>query len=239
MSIKRLPELRGVEHDLSTGLRLGALTTLHELARSPVLRGHYPILANAAARMASEQIRSIATLGGNLCNAAPSADLAPPLLALDAEARIVGPEGERRIPLEDFFRGPGESTLGRQELLREILVPPVVGDSVYLRHAPRAYMDIAAVGVAVRLDQVDGYVQDARIALGAVAPVPMRMRRAEQVLVRNSLSAERIERAANLAAQDCSPIDDVRASAWYRRRLVQVLTRRALRSPVETDPVWS
>jgi carbon-monoxide dehydrogenase medium subunit len=185
--------------------------------------------------MASEQIRNFATVGGNLCNASPSADLAPPLIALDATVCLAGREGERRLPLEAMFLGPGRSALEAGELLKEIHVPPPAGQTVYLKQAPRAYMDIAVVGVAVRIEQADGRCEQARIALGAVAPVPLRAFRAETELVGRPLTAERIQRAAAIAAEECSPIDDVRSSAWYRRRAVEVLTRRALQQLQQLD----
>jgi carbon-monoxide dehydrogenase medium subunit len=235
VNIKRLPELKGISYDEIGGLRLGALTTLRELTRSPIIQAHYPSLAQAAGLMASEQIRNFATVGGNLCNASPSADLAPPLIALDATVCLAGREGERRLPLEAMFLGPGRSALEAGELLKEIHVPPPAGQTVYLKQAPRAYMDIAVVGVAVKIEQADGRCEQARIALGAVAPVPLRAFRAETELVGRPLTAERIQRAAAIAAEECSPIDDVRSSAWYRRRAVEVLTRRALQQLQQLD----
>jgi carbon-monoxide dehydrogenase medium subunit len=204
VSIRRLPELQGLDCDSKTGLRMGALTTLRELTRSPLVREHYPCLAHAASCMASVQIRSVATVGGNLCNAAPSADLAPPLIALDAEACLVGPSGERRLPVEALFTGPGETAMKPDELLKEIHVPPPDGEAVYLKHATRAQMDIAVVGVAVRLGRVDDTARSVRIALGAVAPVPLRARSAEAELTGRMLSPERIEHAALVAAAGTS-----------------------------------
>ncbi len=230
VDIKRVPELKGMDYDERGGLRLGALTTLRELTRSETVRAHYPALAQAAFLMASEQIRTFATVGGNLCNAAPSADLAPPLMGLEAEVLLAGPDGERRLPLEAFFLGPGQTALQRGELLREILVPPPTGRMTYLKHAARAFMDIAVVGVALRLVVTEGRCQTAHIVLGAVAPVPLRARNAEEFIVGRPLTAESIDRTAQLAAEACSPIDDVRGSIWYRRRMVEVLTRRALHS---------
>ncbi len=227
VSLKRVDELRGLSFDPEQGLWLGARTTLREVTRSPLLREHYPCLVQAAAVMASEQVRSLATVGGNLCNASPAADLAPPLLALDAEAVIVGPGGERRLPLTEFFQGPGQTDLGRDELLKGLHLPPPRGRALYLKHAYRAYMDLAVVGVAVRLGTSQG-ADGARVALGAVALVPLRVEMAEAMLADGPPSPERLEEVARAAAAACSPIDDVRGSAWYRRRMVEVLTRRAL-----------
>ncbi|MBI3176760.1 MAG: FAD binding domain-containing protein, partial [Chloroflexi bacterium] len=127
VNLKRIPELRGLSYDSTSGLRIGSLTTLRELTRSPQILDLYPALAQTAGVMASEQIRSLATVGGNLCNASPSADMAPPLIALDAVACLVSLSGERQIPLSEFFTGPGKSVRGAGELLKEIIVPPPQG----------------------------------------------------------------------------------------------------------------
>jgi carbon-monoxide dehydrogenase medium subunit len=226
VNIKHLPELR--EFNFNSHLALGALTTLEEIRRSPVVREHYPALAAAAASMASVQIRNLATVGGNLCNAAPSADLAPILLALDAVARLAGPDGERRVPLADFFTGPGRTVLAASELLVAVDLPAPAGRAVYLKRSPRRHMDIAVVGVGLAVTLHNGQCTSARVALGAVAPTPVRARMAEQRLEGRALTAEVIEGAAQAAAEEARPIDDVRGSAWYRRKMVAVLTRRGL-----------
>lgn len=226
VNIKRIPDLRGLT--FNSHLAIGALTTLEELRRSPVVRGHFPALADAAATMASVQIRNLATVGGNLCNAAPSADLAPILIALNATAQIAGPRGARRVSLEEFFTGPGATVLAPDELLAAVEVPPPSGRALYLKHAPRAFMDIAVVGVGIAMGLDGERCTSARIVLGAVAPRPLRARRAEDELLGQSPQPERIRRAAKLAAAESEPIDDVRGSAWYRRLMVEVLTRRGL-----------
>ncbi len=229
VNIKRLPDLRGVaQSPLTNYLSLGALTTLEQLRTAPLVRQHYPALAHAASTMASVQIRNLATVGGNLCNAAPSADLAPILIALNATTRIVGPGGERRVPLDEFFTGPGATVLTPGELLVAVELPPPAGPAVYLKHSPRECMDIAIVGVGIALQVKNNHCESARIVLGAVAPVPLRARRAETELLDRPLTPERIDRAAQFAAEDSTPIDDVRGSAWYRRKIVSVLVRRGL-----------
>ncbi|MGD8554455.1 MAG: xanthine dehydrogenase family protein subunit M [Anaerolineales bacterium] len=227
VSLRQITELRGIHED-KHGLRIGAATTLREIIRSPLLRHQHPCLVHAASLIGSVQVRSLATIGGNLCNAAPSADMAPPLMALDGEARLVSTKGERQLPLQDFFRGPGEHALQAGELLREIILPPPEGETIYLKHSQRAFMDIAMVGVALRLHTSGKTVAAARVALGAVAPTPLRATTAEQELEGQAPSEDRFARAAALAAEACTPIDDVRAPAWYRRRIVEVLTRRGL-----------
>jgi carbon-monoxide dehydrogenase medium subunit len=234
MSLKKLPDFRTIDYSKDSGLGLGAMVTLRQIARSTQIRDHYPSLAEAALLMASEQIRSLATVGGNLCNAAPSADMAPPLIALDSVVRLIGPEGERRLPLEEFFLGPGSTALGSGELLAEIEVPPTARMTRYMRLTPRANMDIAVVGVAAGIQLEDSNVRAARIVLGAVAPVPLRVRPAEETLIGKPLTEAAMEAASSIAAEECSPISDLRGSEWYRRRMVGVLVRRALASLSET-----
>jgi len=236
VNLTRVAELRGSPTSDGFPYFLSALTTLQKLCQSESIRMRFPALAEAAATMASGQVRNLATVGGNLCNAAPSADLAAILLALGAIARVVGPRGERRIPLEGFFLGPGRTVLASDELLLGLEIPDPVGHSVYLKHSLRACMDIAIVGVAVSLHRVDGRCASASIAMGAVAPTPIRALAAEAELAGERLTPDRIERAARAAAAESRPIDDMRASAWYRRRMVEVLTRRALTSVAEAEP---
>ena len=172
--------------------------------------------------MGSVQIRNLATVGGNLCNAAPSADMAPPLLALDAEAVIAGPKGQRRVPLASFFLGVRRTVLAPDELLVELVVPDPGARSggTYLRHTPRRELDIAVVGVASQLTLSNGVCAKARIALAAVAPTPVRATAAEQALEGQPVTPERIERAAELAVGAAQPISDQRGSADFRRHLV-------------------
>ena len=214
------------------GLRIGAAVAARTLERDATARATYTSLAESGALVGSVQVRNLATLGGNLCNAAPSADMAPPLLALDAEAVIAGPKGERRVPFTDFFTGVHRTVLAPDEILLEIFVPapgPRSGGN-YLRHTPRRELDIAVVGVATQITLSNGVCSKARIALAAVAPVPLRARAAEQALEGKPVTAEAIERAAELAVGVARPISDQRGSADYRRHLVRVLTRRTLRT---------
>jgi carbon-monoxide dehydrogenase medium subunit len=228
VNIKRLAELKGITQSSNHPITIGALITLEQLRRAPLIRAHYPALADAANTMASVQIRNLATVGGNLCNAAPSADLAPILIVLDAIVIINGVNGERRLSLDEFFTGPGQTALTPGELLVSIEIPPPAGPSLYLKHSPREHMDIAVVGVGLAVLVKEGRCISARVALGAVAPVPLRARRAEAALTGGPLTLERIEQAARIAAEEAQPIDDVRGSAGYRRRMVEVLTRRGL-----------
>lgn len=226
VSLKRTPGLRQIQ--LNSELRLGALVTLNDLIRSPIIREHCPVLADTARTMAGVQVRNLATVGGNLCNASPAADMAPPLIALNARAVVVGSAGERVVPLEEFFAGVGKSVLAPDEILREVLVPRST-DAMrvsYRKIEHRAAMDIAIVGVAVSAKSPDG--EEVRIVLGAVAPTPVRARQAEALLCGREWNEALIAQAARVAAGEAQPIDDVRGSAWYRREMVEVITRRQL-----------
>ncbi|MCI0546065.1 MAG: xanthine dehydrogenase family protein subunit M [Candidatus Rokubacteria bacterium] len=212
------------------GLRIGARVTASELEHHAGVRARYLALAESAAVVGSIQVRNLATLGGNLCNAAPSADMAPPLLSLEAEAVIAGKGGERRVPFASFFTGVRQTVVRPEELLVEIVVPapaPRSGGS-YIRHTPRRELDIAVVGVASQVTLTDGVCAKARIGIAAVAPTPVRATAAEESLAGQPLTPERIERAAELAVEVARPISDQRGSADFRRHLVRVLTRRTL-----------
>jgi len=235
VSLRRVPEVRGIDFSEGAGLRIGAATTMAEIADSPLIRERYRILADGARIVGSTQTMNMATVGGNVCNAAPSADTAPPLLACEAVAVIAGPDGEREAPLEEFWLEPNRTALKPGELLKELRLPapPARTGGVYVRHTPRKQMDIAVVGVAVLLTLTDGdRIERARVALGAVAPTPIRARKAEAVLEGNTASGALFAQAAEIAASEASPISDIRGSAEFRRHLVRVVTERCLREAV-------
>jgi len=230
VDISRLSELRSIALDASGGLRLGAAVAARQIERDARLAKAFPSLVESAALVGSIQIRNLATVGGNLCNAAPSADMAPPLIALEAEAVIAGPKGRRRVPLASFFEGVRTTVLGPDELLIELVVPapgPRSGGH-YLRHTPRRELDIAVVGVASQITLSNGVCGKARISLASVAPMPVRATAAERMLEGQPLTKERVEEAAKLAVEAARPISDQRGSAEFRKHLVRVLTRRTL-----------
>lgn len=228
VNLKTIPGLTGITPS-EDGLTIGALTTMAEILRSPVIRESYSPLWDAASVMASPQVRTLATVGGNLVSAVPSADTAPPLMALSAQAHVTGPSGERTCPVKDLFSGPSECSIDPQEVLTHITLPVAKGQGVYLKTMRRAALDLALAGVAAFLSVDSGGVcTDVKIALGAVAPTPMRAGLAEGILRGNAFSESRVEEAAKSAAEECRPISDLRASEGYRRNLVEVLTRRAL-----------
>lgn len=228
VNLKGIPGLASIEATDGGGLRIGALSTLCQVAESPLVPAGFGVLAKAAARIGSVQVRNLATIGGNLCNAAPSADMAPPLMALGARLVISGKSGERSLPLEEFFLGPGETGLGPDEVLTHILVPQPPPGTVclYWKQGGRQAMDIAIIGVAVALRPSGSLCQGVRIVLGAVAPVPMRARAAEAFLEGKTPTEEVAREAGRLASEEAQPISDVRASEYYRRKLVAVFVRR-------------
>jgi carbon-monoxide dehydrogenase medium subunit len=233
IDIKRVPELTAFTWDRGRGLTIGAAVPFRRLETSAEVRRYYPGLYQSAAEVGSWQIRNLATPGGNLCTASPSAEVAPILLALGAQVEIAGPRGRRTVPLEEFFTGVRRTVLAPDELLVTIQVPPPRdrSGSHYIKLKERQKMDIAFVGVAaaVALDAANGVIHEARIGLGAVAPTPIRAPRAEEALKGRRLTDEALEEAGRLAAEASRPISDVRASAEYRREMVNVLTKRALR----------
>lgn len=232
IDIKHIPEVGTIRVD-NGGLRIGAAVTTRAIARSPAVRERFPLLPQSLTILGSMQIGNRATVGGNLANASPAADSAPPLLALRASVKLVSPKGERWVSLENFFLGPGKTVTDR-EVLTEVHIPPAPsqGRGIFYKLGPRgAPEDICVVNVAVFAvpDRAGRIWEDVRIALGAVAPTPIRARNAEEALQGRSMEGKAIEDAARLAAEkDARPITDIRGSANYRRAMVQVLVARAL-----------
>ncbi len=212
-------------------VRLGAAVTFTDVLQSDALAAEYPALSQSAAEVGGPPIRNRATLGGNLVNGSPAADSAPPLLAYDASVVIAGREGEPEVPLRSFFESPGTTVLQPGEILTEVVLPRPTAptQSAFYKLGPRLAMAIAIVSVAVRVTRDgDGEVAACRIALGAVAPTPLRAEEAEAIIASRGLTVDSIAEAAAVASQACSPIDDIRATADYRRRMVGVLVGRLL-----------
>jgi carbon-monoxide dehydrogenase medium subunit len=235
INIKQIPGMATLDYDAQRGLRFGALVTSRAIELSPVVQEKYPGLAQAVRELGSIQVRHRATVVGNICRASPSADTLPPLVADGASARIYGPGGERVVLLEEFFTGPGRTVLEPDELVTEIVVPPPPPHTgrVYIKHGRRKAMELATVGVAVSLTLAAGRCREIRIALGAVAPTPIRARAAEACLRDRAIDDGAVAAAARAAMDESRPIGNVRASADYRRQMVGVLTRRALGQALE------
>lgn len=237
VDLRSIPGLDALSYDPVAGLTIGARVTARAVETSPLVRRCYPALAYAASTLASIQIRNLATVAGNICRASPSADTPPILLALDASVTLCGPAGERTVPLENFFTGPGRTVLRRNEILTAIHIPPYLAGcraaaccfgAAYIKHSPRQAMDLAMVGVAAAVTMESGWLTGVRVALGAVAPTPRRSRRAEATLLGCQPTPELLAKAGDAAATECAPISDVRGTAEHRRAMVAVQTRRAL-----------
>lgn len=232
LDLKGITELDYVSHNEAEGLRIGALATIARVARESVVRKKYAMLREAALSIASTQVQNRGTIAGNICNAVPSADSAPALLCLDAKVLCTGKQGDRTIALDAFFLGPGQTALAEDELLKEIIIPNPEGKGAYIKLSPRTRMDLAVVGVAAFANVQNGVFTDIRIGLGAVAPTPLRAKAAEKRLRGESAEDAVIQEAAALAAKEASPIDDHRASAEYRRMMVEVLVKRAVHQAI-------
>ena len=232
ISLKGIAELKGIHHDQKEGMKIGALTTLDEIEHSTVVKDKFSVLWDAVYVMASPQIRSLGTIGGNLCSAAPSADTAPPLMVLDASVEIIGANGERKVFVENLFKGPGESVLKPDEILTRIDIPypSEKSNGAYLKLMRRAAMDLAQVGVAVclRFDPGKKICSQARIALGAVGSTPIRVPKAEQILLNKEVNETAGKEAGKMASQEASPRSSFRASKEYRKEMIEVLTKRAV-----------
>ena len=234
VDITRIPGLDHIESDGQRGLRLGALTTIRALETSVEVQNKYPIISQAAGQLGSVAIRNVATVGGNLCNALPSAETSQALVALSAQVRMISPRGERTVPLEDFFTGVGKTLLEPDELLLEIFVPPLAphASGIYIKHSPRGPIDLAIVNITVLITMEPDHkiCKDAKIVLGAVAPTPLRARKAEDVLKGRRVDGALIDRAAQAASDEAHPRHgSIRGSVEYKKEMVRVLTGRAIR----------
>jgi len=231
VNIKKIPGLDTIQEN-GASLQMGPLVTIRDIETSRLVRERLPLLWESCHQFASLQIRNTATIGGNICRASPSGETLAPLLALEAKAKLAFRDGEKTEAFSSFFQGPGKTSLGSKGLLTEIEIPypPKGSHGVYLKHAVRGAMDIAMVGVAVLItaDAGNSSLQDVRIALGAVAPTPIRATKTEALLRGRSLTAALVKEAATLAGSESSPITDQRSSAEYRGWIVEALTRRGL-----------
>ncbi len=229
VSLNALPELKTIK-EKDGYLEIGALVPLQQIAGDELISKYCPVLAQAADSVGSVQVRNRATIGGNIVRAAPSADTAPALLVSEGLAKLSGPGGERTIPLAEFYTGPGLTVLQPGEVLNTVRIPLPAGTfrSFYYKHGRRKAMEIATVNVAIKIELDGSICQKALIALGAVAPTPIRATEAENALNGLVLTDGVIEEAANLCARASQPISDMRSSQNYRQRLVKVLTKRVL-----------
>ncbi len=233
LNVKGIEELRFIE-DRSGEIGVGAATKLSELVGSEIIKEKLPVLHEAAEAVGSVQIRNMGTIGGNLCNASPASDLAPPLLVLNTSVKAYSSSGERVISLEKFFLGPGETVLKPNELLVEIKIPcPPEGTGMSFLKVARTSMDLAKANVAVAIKLKGNTVEQCRIAMGSVAPTPIRLFQTEKILLGSEFTDGKIERAVQTASEEIKPITDIRSTAEYRREVSKVLVRRALKKAYE------
>lgn len=231
ISLQKIAGLTGIARDAG-GVSIGAMTKVRDIEVSEEIQNGYTALAEGAAEIGSIQIRNLATLGGNIAHASPAADTVAALLALNAQVDIASADGERSVPINALFTGPGQTVLTAGEIITRFRLPSPASGSHYIKHKIREVMDLAFIGVAAAVDMDDGTITGARIGLAAVAPTPIRAPEAEELLAGNSLTDALLAEAGEAAAAACSPISDLRCSAEHRREMVDVLTRRTVQEAV-------
>ncbi|HOP85101.1 MAG TPA: FAD binding domain-containing protein [Syntrophorhabdaceae bacterium] len=229
IDLKGLNELDYIKIE-GGALKIGALSTIYSVATSKIVIEKFNILSQAAKSIAAFQIQNRGTIVGNICNAVPSADSAPALLVLNAKLNIKKKDGSRKVNIDEFFIGPNKTVLDKDEIVTEVEISEVPSSfkGIYYKLSTRGKMDLATVGVAVLLGSDNGRFSDIRIGLGAVAPTPIRAKRAEELLKGEKINKELINNAARIASDESSPIDDHRASATYRKIMVETLVKRAI-----------
>jgi CO/xanthine dehydrogenase FAD-binding subunit len=233
MNIRHIPQLSGITLE-GAEIRIGALATITEIMEHPLIKEHLPVLVEACDHFASDQIRNAGTIGGNICNASPAGDMLIPLLVLDACVELASmPENKiyrHCMPISTFFTGPGKTRKSLCELVTGVRIPVPGADHVsrFYKHGTRPALDISTISIGVAGTLKDGVLSRVRVAFGAVAATPVRASRTEEALEGRHLDAAAIEAAAIAARDEVTPIDDVRATAWYRKEMIHNMTRRIL-----------
>ncbi len=229
VDIRNIKGLDYIQEDEDGGMRIGALTEIAAIMKSELIGQKYACIHEATESFATPQVRNTATIGGNICRSSPSADMVPPLLVFDSELKLVGPKGERTVMLEDFFTGPGENVL-EDEILVEIRIPSESnpGGSAFKKLA-RTSADLAKANCAVRALITDGKCVDVAIALGAVAPTPIRATKVEGALRGRDFNESNLEKATENIIEDITPVSDVRSNQEYRTYISKVLIKGLLK----------
>ncbi len=233
ISLQNIPGLTGITKNSDNIITIGAMTKIREVELSEDILKHHTALAEGAAEIGSIQIRNLATIGGNIAHASPAADTVAGLLVADAQVHISGAAGERTVPINQLFTGPGQTVLKAGEIIMHFRLPSPASGSHYIKHKIREVMDLAFIGVASAVNVDNGRITDARIGLAAVAPTPIRATEAEELLKGNEPTDELLTQAGEAAAAATSPISDLRCSAEHRIEMVDVLTRRTLQYALE------
>ena len=233
ISLQNIPGLEGITTEADNSISIGAMTKAREVELSADIQQYHTALAEGAAEIGSIQIRNLATIGGNIAHASPAADTVAGLLVADAQVDIASADGERTVPIDELFTGPGQTVLAPGEIITRFRLPSPASGSHYIKHKIREVMDLAFIGVAAAVNLDNGVITDARIGLAAVAPTPIRATEAENLLKGNELTAELLAQAGEAAAAAATPISDLRCSAEHRSEMVDVLTRRTVQEAVE------
>jgi carbon-monoxide dehydrogenase medium subunit len=228
VSLQKIPGLSGITCNADNSITIGAMTKVRDVELSEDIQEHHTALAEGASEIGSIQIRNLATVGGNIAHASPAADTVAGLLVADAQVQIVGSDGERSVPINELFTGPGQTVLKPGEIITQFTLTTPASGSHYIKHKIREVMDLAFIGVATAVNLDSGTITDAKIGLAAVAPTPIRATEAEDLLKGKSITPELIEQAGEAAAAATSPISDLRCSAEHRKEMVDVLTKRTL-----------
>lgn len=227
INLSKIPALRYL--NIEPGLRIGVLTTFRQIERNGFIQKRYTALHEAAKAVTSIQIKTMGTLGGNLCHGSPAADSAPPLIAFGAEVRMIEGDKERTIPLEAFFSGPGQTLLTREELMVEIQVPePEANTGSAFVKLGRVSADLAKVSAAVVIEREQDFCRDCKMVMGSVAEVPLRTKGAEKILMGRKFKEDLVEKASLQVSEEIKPISDMRSTAWYRKEVSKILVRDAI-----------
>ncbi|MCG9131211.1 xanthine dehydrogenase family protein subunit M [Candidatus Poribacteria bacterium] len=233
ISLQKIPGLTGITTEADNSISIGATTKVREVELSADIQQHHTALAEGASEIGSIQIRNLATIGGNIAHASPAADTVAGLLVADAQVDIASTDGERTVPINELFTGPGQTVLTPGEIITRFRLPSPASGSHYIKHKIREVMDLAFIGVAAAVNLDNGTITDARIGLAAVAPTPIRATEAEELLKGNAPTPELLVQAGEAAAAASSPISDLRCSAEHRREMVDVLTKQTLQQALE------
>ena len=231
ISLQKISGLTGITTD--NGITIGAMTKVREVELSEDIQKYHTALAEGASEIGSIQIRNLATIGGNIAHASPAADTVAGLLVADAHVAIASADGERTVPINELFTGPGQTVLKPGEIITQFRLPNPPSGSHYIKHKIREVMDLAFIGVASAVNLDNGTITDARIGLAAVAPTPIRATEAENLLKGKIPTPELLAQAGEAAAAAASPISDLRCSAEHRKEMVNVLTRRTLQHALD------